>query len=109
VVDVVEDAKNHDTIIHVLEKEIPEPEGASVKGAIDWERRVDHMQQHHGQHLLSKAFIDVSFSELRMRCRFLILRWRFLIRRRNVHNTKNTTKSNFHETNSIVDLSTPTS
>jgi alanyl-tRNA synthetase len=27
-----------------------------VQGAIDWERRFDHMQQHHGQHLLSAAF-----------------------------------------------------
>jgi hypothetical protein len=31
VVDVVEDATNHDTIVHVLEKEIGEPEGATVK------------------------------------------------------------------------------
>jgi alanyl-tRNA synthetase len=27
-----------------------------VTGVIDWERRFDHMQQHHGQHLLSAAF-----------------------------------------------------
>jgi alanyl-tRNA synthetase len=27
-----------------------------VQGAIDWARRFDHMQQHHGQHLLSAAF-----------------------------------------------------
>jgi alanyl-tRNA synthetase len=27
-----------------------------VQGAINWERRFDHMQQHHGQHLLSAAF-----------------------------------------------------
>jgi alanyl-tRNA synthetase len=27
-----------------------------VQGQIDWERRFDHMQQHHGQHLLSAAF-----------------------------------------------------
>lgn len=27
-----------------------------VSGEIDWERRFDHMQQHHGQHLLSAAF-----------------------------------------------------
>jgi len=60
VVDVVEDASNHDTIVHVLEKEIGEPEGATVKGEIDWHRRMDHMQQHHGQHLLSKAFIDIA-------------------------------------------------
>ncbi|MEM8531281.1 MAG: DHHA1 domain-containing protein [Chloroflexota bacterium] len=27
-----------------------------VRGELDWERRFDHMQQHHGQHLLSAAF-----------------------------------------------------
>jgi alanyl-tRNA synthetase len=27
-----------------------------VQGEIDWARRFDHMQQHHGQHLLSAAF-----------------------------------------------------
>ena len=48
----------------MLEKEIGEAEGATVKGEIDWERRMDHMQQHHGQHLLSKAFIDVCYSSL---------------------------------------------
>jgi alanyl-tRNA synthetase len=28
----------------------------SVEGVVDWTRRFDHMQQHHGQHLLSAAF-----------------------------------------------------
>lgn len=28
----------------------------AVRGLIDWPRRLDHMQQHHGQHLLSAAF-----------------------------------------------------
>src|SRR6266508_4393548 len=27
-----------------------------VQGQVDWSRRFDHMQQHHGQHLLSAAF-----------------------------------------------------
>ncbi len=27
-----------------------------VEGAVDWPRRFDHIQQHHGQHLLSAAF-----------------------------------------------------
>lgn len=31
-------------------------EANDVHGQIDWERRFDHMQQHHGQHLLSAAF-----------------------------------------------------
>src|SRR5262245_31683949 len=30
--------------------------GATVHGAIDWDRRFDHMQQHTGQHVLSAAF-----------------------------------------------------
>ena len=30
--------------------------GKEVIGTIDWERRLDHMQQHAGQHLLSAAF-----------------------------------------------------
>jgi len=31
-----------------------------VRGVIDWDRRRDHMQQHHGQHLLSEAFLQVA-------------------------------------------------
>ncbi len=62
VLEVLEDPKQHDTIVHFLEKDIEKPEGASVQGEIDWNRRLDHMQQHHGQHLLSKAFIDVCYS-----------------------------------------------
>lgn len=30
-----------------------------VIGIIDWPRRLDHMQQHHGQHLLSAAFEEL--------------------------------------------------
>jgi alanyl-tRNA synthetase len=33
------------------------PDGDTVRGVIDWERRFDHMQQHSGQHLLSAAFV----------------------------------------------------
>jgi len=43
-----------DEIVHVLDT--PLPQGASVRGDIDWERRFDHMQQHTGQHVLSAAF-----------------------------------------------------
>ena len=41
-------------VLHVLDR--PLPPGAQVDGRIDWERRFDHVQQHHGQHLLSAAF-----------------------------------------------------
>jgi len=40
-------------IRHVLETAIP---ASPAKGAIDWARRFDHMQQHTGQHILSAAF-----------------------------------------------------
>jgi alanyl-tRNA synthetase len=40
-------------IWHILERPL---EADSVQGAVDWRRRFDHMQQHHGQHLLSAAF-----------------------------------------------------
>jgi alanyl-tRNA synthetase len=31
--------------------------GARVSGRIDWPRRLDHLQQHTGQHILSQAFV----------------------------------------------------
>jgi alanyl-tRNA synthetase len=33
--------------------------GEAVRGQIDWPRRLDHMQQHTGQHLLSAVFIEL--------------------------------------------------
>jgi alanyl-tRNA synthetase len=36
------------------------PLGMTVNGTLDWPRRLDHMQQHHGQHLLTAAFIATS-------------------------------------------------
>ena len=48
----VED-RDGDEVIHVLER--PVAVGASVKCAISWTRRFDHMQQHTGQHVLSAA------------------------------------------------------
>jgi alanyl-tRNA synthetase len=47
------DVQVEDGIVwHTLERPL---EGDTVQGAIDWPRRFDHMQQHHGQHLLSAA------------------------------------------------------
>ncbi len=40
-------------ILHVIEGAAP---AGPVTGVLDWARRFDHMQQHHGQHLLSAAF-----------------------------------------------------
>ncbi len=55
VTDVVDEA---DRIAHILAGPLPCAVGATVSGNIDAERRVDHMQQHSGQHLLSALFAD---------------------------------------------------
>jgi alanyl-tRNA synthetase len=52
VLDVVD--SEAEEIVHVVDARLAE--GTSVRGAIDWERRFDHMQQHTGQHVLSAAF-----------------------------------------------------
>jgi alanyl-tRNA synthetase len=52
VVDVVESESGE--IWHVLDREIEA--GRSVRGIVDGDRRLDHMQQHTGQHILSAAF-----------------------------------------------------
>jgi alanyl-tRNA synthetase len=36
---------------------------ATMRGEIDWARRFDHMQQHTGQHILSRAFINTAEAE----------------------------------------------
>jgi alanyl-tRNA synthetase len=50
--DVEED--EHGTVWHFTRK--PLLAGTAVEGTIDWARRLDHMQQHSGQHLLSAVF-----------------------------------------------------
>ena len=57
VLDVVEQGEQ---ILHVVDVL---PDGDDVKAAIHWDRRLDHMQQHHGQHLLSAAFVEVAHAE----------------------------------------------
>ena len=43
-------------ILHFLDDGTPLPAaGAHVEGEVDWARRFDHMQQHTGQHLLTRA------------------------------------------------------
>lgn len=46
-----------DEVWHVLDGGPPPTVGDPLDGAIDWERRFDHMQQHSGQHVLSQAFV----------------------------------------------------
>lgn len=43
-------------LLHLVGAEGAPAAGARISGRIDWPRRFDHMQQHHGQHLLSAAF-----------------------------------------------------
>jgi len=54
---VIEDGED---VLHVLDRPVPT---GRVHGRVDAERRRDHMQQHHGQHLLSKAFVEVAQAE----------------------------------------------
>jgi alanyl-tRNA synthetase len=45
-------------VLHTVAGEVPD--GTTVRGSVDWERRFDHMQQHTGQHVLSRAFIETA-------------------------------------------------
>ena len=61
-VPVVDVAADGDLVWHVLERELHAAAVAGeveVAGELDWARRLDHMQQHTGQHVLSEAFIKV--------------------------------------------------
>jgi alanyl-tRNA synthetase len=44
-------------ILHVLERAPALEKGTRLRGVVDSGRRVDHMQQHSGQHVLSAAFV----------------------------------------------------
>jgi alanyl-tRNA synthetase len=57
---VAEVAETEDgRIVHYMEAPAKMAVGSSVHGAIDRDRRRDHMQQHSGQHVLSAAFIEL--------------------------------------------------
>jgi alanyl-tRNA synthetase len=45
-------------VLHVVQGTAP-PREAIVRGRVDWPRRLDHMQQHTGQHILSQAFVTL--------------------------------------------------
>jgi alanyl-tRNA synthetase len=55
-VPVIEVADSEQHVVHYTSAEVP---SGAVRGQIDWPRRIDHMQQHTGQHLLSAAFIEL--------------------------------------------------
>jgi alanyl-tRNA synthetase len=42
-------------ILHFVEGNLPV--GSDIEGEIAWSLRLDHMQQHTGQHMLSQAFL----------------------------------------------------
>jgi alanyl-tRNA synthetase len=60
-------------VMHVIQGPAPEV-GDTVHGKIDWLRRLDHLQQHTGQHILSAAFVQLfeaptlSFRVLEQEC-----------------------------------------
>lgn len=63
VLDVMEDDEG--VIFHVLKNVATISAGQTVRGLIDRSRRLDHMQQHSGQHILSQAFVKACGAETR--------------------------------------------
>ncbi len=55
---VVECIDDNDNVLHMIQGRAPEI-GSAIMGRIDWPRRLDHIQQHTGQHILSQAFITL--------------------------------------------------
>ena len=53
---VIEVADAEEKIVHYTSAAV---EIGPVHGQIDWSRRIDHMQQHTGQHLLSAGFLEL--------------------------------------------------
>src|SRR5215217_340099 len=56
VVECIDDGEKG--VLHVVQGATP-ARNAIVKGRVDWPRRLDHMQQHTGQHILSQAFVKL--------------------------------------------------
>lgn len=56
VVECIDDGENG--VLHVVQGAAP-ARGAVVRGRVDWSKRLDHIQQHTGQHILSQAFVTL--------------------------------------------------
>ena len=56
VVECIDDGDNG--VLHVVQGAAPVRD-AVVRGRVDWSRRLDHIQQHTGQHILSQAFVKL--------------------------------------------------
>src|SRR5262249_2329023 len=52
-------------MLHYLGGDMPVQVGAVVAGAVDWSRRLEMLQQHTGQHILSQAFWQLFGAETR--------------------------------------------
>lgn len=53
----VTDVQKKDTVYHRIDGDLP-PEGTTVTGELDWERRYAHMRYHTAQHLLSALLLE---------------------------------------------------
>jgi len=56
VVECIDDGEKG--VLHVVQGAAPVRE-AVVRGRVDWSRRLDHIQQHTGQHILSQALVTL--------------------------------------------------
>src|SRR5437762_6432782 len=56
VLECIDDEENG--VLHVIQGRAPQV-GEIVKGRVDWARRLDHIQQHTGQHILSQALVTL--------------------------------------------------
>jgi len=56
VVECIDDGDNG--VLHVVQGAAPAHD-ATVRGRVDWSRRLDHIQQHTGQHILSQALVKL--------------------------------------------------
>ena len=52
-------------MLHHLDSDIPFKVGEEVMGEVDWSRRLEMLQQHTGQHILSQAFWQLFGAETR--------------------------------------------
>jgi alanyl-tRNA synthetase len=51
-------------VLHFVEGE-PPAAGSQVRGRVDWPRRLDHIQQHTGQHILSQTLVELYGAQTR--------------------------------------------
>jgi alanyl-tRNA synthetase len=56
---VIDTQERDGEVLHLVAEGALPAKASAVEARVDWARRFDHMQQHHGQHLLSAAFEPV--------------------------------------------------